>query len=63
MDGGIDLVYSMRFGWDLEKRLRERLKDQHHGYLTTHLKRVPPPADLMEASRGHFELLGHEWLL
>jgi O-acetyl-ADP-ribose deacetylase (regulator of RNase III) len=33
MDGGIDLVYSQRFGWDLQDRLREHLVDAHHGEL------------------------------
>ena len=28
MDGGIDLLYSRHFGWDLQRRLRERI--QHH---------------------------------
>jgi O-acetyl-ADP-ribose deacetylase (regulator of RNase III) len=150
MDGGIDLAYSLRFGWALQDRLRARLRDDHHGelpvgqaivvptedakfpllisaptmrvpmdvsqtvnaflafravilavrshnrtastpiqsvvcpglgtavgrmapaacarqmhhaYRTAHLGEMPPPADLMEASRGHFTLLGHEWLL
>jgi O-acetyl-ADP-ribose deacetylase (regulator of RNase III) len=33
MDGGIDLVYSQRFGWDLSERLRVRLRDEHDGEL------------------------------
>jgi O-acetyl-ADP-ribose deacetylase (regulator of RNase III) len=33
MDGGIDLVYSQFFGWDLQTRLQERLRDEHHGEL------------------------------
>jgi len=33
MDGGIDLVYSQHFGWDLEKRLRTVLIEQHDGEL------------------------------
>lgn len=33
MDGGIDLVYSQHFGWDLEKRLRKLLVAEHHGEL------------------------------
>lgn len=33
MDGGIDLVYSQFFGWDLEKRLRKKLLDEHYGEL------------------------------
>jgi len=33
MDGGIDLVYIRRFGWELQDRLQARLKDQHDGEL------------------------------
>ncbi|MFP2929809.1 macro domain-containing protein [Pyxidicoccus sp. 3LG] len=33
MDGGIDLVYSQFFGWDLQARLQERLRKEHHGEL------------------------------
>lgn len=33
MDGGIDLVYSLRFGWSLETRLREVLRAEHDGEL------------------------------
>jgi O-acetyl-ADP-ribose deacetylase (regulator of RNase III) len=31
MDGGIDAVYSRRFGWDLQERLQALLRSQHHG--------------------------------
>ena len=33
MDGGIDLAYSRRFGWDLSERLREQLQRDHGGEL------------------------------
>jgi len=33
MDGGIDLVYSERFGWDLQRALQQRIMDRHHGEL------------------------------
>jgi O-acetyl-ADP-ribose deacetylase (regulator of RNase III) len=33
MDGGLDLLYSQHFGWDLERRLRTRLLDEHDGEL------------------------------
>jgi O-acetyl-ADP-ribose deacetylase (regulator of RNase III) len=33
MDGGIDLVYSNFFGWELEERLRLRLAEHHFGEL------------------------------
>lgn len=34
MDGGIDLAYSQRFGWDLQARLRETLRTEHDGELS-----------------------------
>jgi O-acetyl-ADP-ribose deacetylase (regulator of RNase III) len=33
MDGGIDLVYSMYFGWELESRLKALLSERHYGEL------------------------------
>jgi len=33
MDGGIDMVYSKHFGWDLQARLQTLIKDKHHGQL------------------------------
>jgi O-acetyl-ADP-ribose deacetylase (regulator of RNase III) len=33
MDGGIDLVYLQRFGWELQDRLQSHLKEQHDGEL------------------------------
>src|SRR5690242_11523848 len=33
MDGGIDLVYSRRFGWALEERPRTLLRANHDGEL------------------------------
>jgi O-acetyl-ADP-ribose deacetylase (regulator of RNase III) len=33
MDGGIDLVYSRRFGWGLQERLQELLQAEHDGEL------------------------------
>lgn len=33
MDGGLDLVYSLHFGWDLEKRVRRCLLEEHDGEL------------------------------
>jgi O-acetyl-ADP-ribose deacetylase (regulator of RNase III) len=29
MDGGIDLVYVQRFGWELQSRLQSHLKEEH----------------------------------
>lgn len=33
MDGGIDLIYSKKFGWDLQTRLQKELNDNHDGEL------------------------------
>jgi O-acetyl-ADP-ribose deacetylase (regulator of RNase III) len=33
MDGGIDLVYSMYFGWELEANLKTLLSERHYGEL------------------------------
>lgn len=33
MDGGIDLVYSHYFGWELQERLQELLRKEHDGEL------------------------------
>lgn len=33
MDGGIDMAYSEFFGWDLQKRLQEHLRQRHNGIL------------------------------
>lgn len=33
MDGGIDLVYSRRFGWQVQERLQKLLAEKHEGEL------------------------------
>jgi hypothetical protein len=33
MDGGIDLLYSGHFGWEVQDRLQELIRDRHHGEL------------------------------
>lgn len=33
MDGGIDRIYSKRFGWQLQERLQKRLRDEYDGEL------------------------------
>ena len=33
MDGGIDMLYSRRFGWQVQDRLQELIKEHHHGEL------------------------------
>ncbi len=33
MDGGIDMLYSRRFGWQVQERLQELIQSHHHGEL------------------------------
>src|SRR5262245_43345879 len=33
MDGGIDHLYSHRFGWEVQDRLQELIRTRHHGEL------------------------------
>lgn len=33
MDGGIDMLYSRRFGWQVQERLQELIREHHHGEL------------------------------
>lgn len=33
MDGGVDALYSERFGWHVQDRLRQIIADHHHGEL------------------------------
>ncbi len=33
MDGGIDLLYSHRLGWQVQERLQKIIKEKHHGEL------------------------------
>ena len=33
MDGGIDMLYSQHFGWDVQARLQQRIREAHHGEL------------------------------
>ena len=34
MDGGIDSLYSRRFGWQVQERLQKLIRERHHGELT-----------------------------
>jgi O-acetyl-ADP-ribose deacetylase (regulator of RNase III) len=45
MDGGIDLAYSLRFGWDLQKRLQTLLHDEHDGELPVGQAVIVPTHD------------------
>jgi len=33
MDGGIDLIYSRHFGWELQNRLQQAIRENHYGEL------------------------------
>ncbi len=33
MDGGIDMLYSQHFGWQVQERLQEVIRTRHHGEL------------------------------
>lgn len=33
MDGGIDLLYRQRFGWQIQERLQKLIQEKHHGEL------------------------------
>lgn len=45
MDGGIDLVYSQHFGWELEGRVRSRILSEHHGELPVGNALIVPTCD------------------
>jgi O-acetyl-ADP-ribose deacetylase (regulator of RNase III) len=51
MDGGVDLAYSLRFGWHVEERLRELLRSDHGGEL------VVGQAVILETGDAQFPLL------
>ncbi|HEY4328722.1 MAG TPA: macro domain-containing protein [Phycisphaerae bacterium] len=33
MDGGLDMMYSQRFGWEVQKNLQQIIRQKHHGEL------------------------------
>ncbi len=33
MDGGIDMLYSQHFGWQVQERLQKLIREKHHGEL------------------------------
>jgi O-acetyl-ADP-ribose deacetylase (regulator of RNase III) len=45
MDGGIDLVYSQHFGWEVEGRVREVILSKHHGELPVGSALIVPTED------------------
>ncbi len=42
MDGGIDLAYSLHFGWDMSKHLQEVIKDRWYGELPVGMAELVP---------------------
>lgn len=46
MDGGIDHVYSRRFGWGVQTRLQELIRTRHHGEL------LVGAAEIVETGNG-----------
>ena len=42
MDGGIDLVYSKRFGWHVQERIQQLLRESHDGELPVGLAVIVP---------------------
>lgn len=47
MDGGINLRYSERFGWELQQRLQELIRMRHHGEL------LVGAAEIVETKSNH----------
>lgn len=45
MDGGIDLVYSRRFGWDLQRRLQDEINEQYEGELPVGMAAIVETGD------------------
>jgi O-acetyl-ADP-ribose deacetylase (regulator of RNase III) len=45
MDGGIDLIYSRRFGWKLQEELRQIIQNEHGGELPVGLAVIVPTHD------------------
>ena len=45
MDGGIDLVYSKRFGWHVQERIQQLLRESHDGELPVGLAVIVPTDD------------------
>lgn len=42
MDGGIDMLYSRRFGWELSQNLQAKIRDRHHGELLVGAAEIVP---------------------
>jgi O-acetyl-ADP-ribose deacetylase (regulator of RNase III) len=46
MDGGIDMIYSLHFGWGVQERLQQLIKERHHGELLVGAAEIVETGDL-----------------
>ena len=46
MDGGIDLLYSHKFGWHVQERLQKIIREKHHGELLIGQAEIVETGDL-----------------
>jgi O-acetyl-ADP-ribose deacetylase (regulator of RNase III) len=46
MDGGIDMLYSLHFGWKVQERLQALIRQRHHGELLVGAAEIVPTDDL-----------------
>jgi len=51
MDGGIDMVYSQHFGWNVQQQLQNQIKQLHHGEL------LVGNADIVETGHSNIPYL------
>lgn len=51
MDGGIDHLYSHRFGWEVQERLQELIRTRHHGEL------LVGTAEIVETGNGRISYI------
>jgi O-acetyl-ADP-ribose deacetylase (regulator of RNase III) len=45
MDGGIDMAYSLHFGWDVQERLQTIIREKYHGELLVGQAEIVPTED------------------
>lgn len=46
MDGGIDMLYTQHFGWHVQERLQEAIREEHHGELLVGAAEIVETDDL-----------------
>jgi O-acetyl-ADP-ribose deacetylase (regulator of RNase III) len=46
MDGGIDMLYTQHFGWEVQERLQTLIKERHHGELVVGTAEIVTTNDL-----------------